>query len=736
MLFTPEEQVFKAILVKTSFERDCHENANNRTNQINSTGETLPMKKCCPLLLLLLALWSCNVKPTFNDTTKEARHKALTALKSLDSIPEQTFREELVKSGAIINLTGDIHQYKLRQAFSALAASNCFNLFKSHNKELARCFDAMINAPSSVFGRLMADIIDEGVAPGVTIKSDELQKLSPQELQKAVLQKKLVAEKDLYGMPHNYLRFVLFLDSQVRPQYRDDALYLYIRRQLLESRPTVKRGAQDILELQVKGDSLIVENKQIGPLSDIINIKDRKTLDDITKTTDNKTVQKFDKQLHKYNERHARQRRLRGDKESIAPDFYAKSMKRDRIVLGEDILIDKKVEKKPLRKKGAKSPSKSSGAPRSRVMKKGLFSKMSGPITTSPVAGADPFGKRGRGLKPTPPIGKDVASIIIDDKTSQNSLLKLIEIISRLKFNDIYLISTSGETALFRVSAHGSSSSTRRYRLWDYTLVEDSYSVRMQGTLDLTPTTIVHFKRSNLSPQKLVQTMAQASDNRNYTLSFDTSGQLLSIKDTLHYSVSNRVLLGKNAFTTVSNDPFGKGGYAAGIDAILAGTGGLRRGDGSSSGGIGFGVGTGSGFGGGRGGVDISSLSGDGTKSTTVKRKKIKRVARKNGSSSSAGMTGGRSRANIMRTVRNNMASLKYAYNRRLRAKPGIKGRIVVKWAIDEFGNVLHCKVVRSTMKDPTFEKEVTRKIKAWAFGKIPIPGDVTEVTYPFVFTQ
>lgn len=193
-------------------------------------------------------------------------------------------------------------------------------------------------------------------------------------------------------------------------------------------------------------------------------------------------------------------------------------------------------------------------------------------------------------------------------------------------------------------------------------------------------------------------------------------------------------------WSTQSADPFGKGGSASGISAVLSGGQGLKRGGGggngrSSSAGIGFGAGTGSGFGGGSGGVNLQGLSEAGTtatRTTVKKRQTTKRPTNTN----SAGMKGGRSRANIMRTVRNNMMSLKYAYQRRLKAKPGIKGKITVKWAIDEFGNVLHCRVITSTMQDPVFEKVMTNKIKRWAFGKIPIPGDVTEVTYPFVFQK
>lgn len=97
---------------------------------------------------------------------------------------------------------------------------------------------------------------------------------------------------------------------------------------------------------------------------------------------------------------------------------------------------------------------------------------------------------------------------------------------------------------------------------------------------------------------------------------------------------------------------------------------------------------------------------------------------------------GARSKADIMRTVRSNLASLKYAYRRRLKANPAIGEKITLKWAIDEFGNVLYCSIIESKLNDPVFEKVILQKIRSWAFGKINVPGDVTEVTYPFLFTK
>jgi hypothetical protein len=196
--------------------------------------------------------------------------------------------------------------------------------------------------------------------------------------------------------------------------------------------------------------------------------------------------------------------------------------------------------------------------------------------------------------------------------------------------------------------------------------------------------------------------------------------------------------------TVASADLFGKGGFASGIDAILQGVGGLKAGGGGGAGrkgaaGIGYGAGYGSGFGGsGAGGVDdlIGNLmGGDGGGGLELKKRGNLKMSApdflKGGS-----LTGGRSKASIMRVVMQNLAALRYAYNKRLREKPGLKGKITCKFAIDEFGKVIFCQVLESTMDDQELETTVSDKIKRWVFEKIDKPGDVTEVVYPFVFSQ
>lgn len=195
--------------------------------------------------------------------------------------------------------------------------------------------------------------------------------------------------------------------------------------------------------------------------------------------------------------------------------------------------------------------------------------------------------------------------------------------------------------------------------------------------------------------------------------------------------------------TVASADIFGKGGFATGIDAIISGVGGLKSGGGGGTGrkgvaGIGYGAGYGSGFGGsGSGGVDdlIGNLMGGDGGGLNLKKKGTLKISSpdilKGGS-----LTGGRSKASIMRVVMQNIAALRYAYNKRLRDKPGLSGKITVKFAIDEFGKVIFTQVVESTMGDSELEIIVKEKIARWVFEKIDKPGDVTEVVYPFVFSQ
>lgn len=185
--------------------------------------------------------------------------------------------------------------------------------------------------------------------------------------------------------------------------------------------------------------------------------------------------------------------------------------------------------------------------------------------------------------------------------------------------------------------------------------------------------------------------------------------------------------------TASSEDLFGKGGFAYGIDSILQGVGGLQS---STSRGTGRKNSAGIGFGGGSGGVDklLGDLMSDDGGTLKLKKRgelKIQKPVFTRGGS----LTGGRNRASIMGVVRQNFAAIRYAYNKRLRDRPDLAGRITVKFAIDEFGKVIYAQVQNSTMNDSKMENMVLSKVRRWQFGKIDKQGDVTEVVYPFVFS-
>jgi TonB family protein len=199
-----------------------------------------------------------------------------------------------------------------------------------------------------------------------------------------------------------------------------------------------------------------------------------------------------------------------------------------------------------------------------------------------------------------------------------------------------------------------------------------------------------------------------------------------------------------------SGDFFGKGGFTRGIDNMLAGMSGLKQGGMTSVArqgpvSMGFGAGYGpAGFDGTAspgGEVDelINSLMTPPEAGLPIALKTVPsafkdpQVAMLPGGRISGD---GRNKAEIMRVVMQNLAALRYAYNRVLRQKPGLKGKVTIRFAIDEFGNVIHCEAVESTIGDKELEATVIGKILRWKFDRLNKPGDITEVVYPFVFSS
>lgn len=193
-----------------------------------------------------------------------------------------------------------------------------------------------------------------------------------------------------------------------------------------------------------------------------------------------------------------------------------------------------------------------------------------------------------------------------------------------------------------------------------------------------------------------------------------------------------------------TGDICAKGGYSDKIDAILSGAGGLKAGGASSAGrrgaaGIGVGNGYGSGYGGGSAQESVNDLLNNlmepGSNALVLKKPGGRIELNLSNPSVLHPLIGGRSRASIMLVVQQNLQALRYAYNKRLQEKPGLKGKIMIRFAIDEFGKVIFCDIVSSSLPDRSLEHTVVSQIRTWVFDKIDKPGDVTEVEYPFVFS-
>jgi TonB family protein len=228
-----------------------------------------------------------------------------------------------------------------------------------------------------------------------------------------------------------------------------------------------------------------------------------------------------------------------------------------------------------------------------------------------------------------------------------------------------------------------------------------------------------------------------------------TSGKANSGAGTLRSRVSQKGVLGllkSSSGAQIGDNPLARGGFASGIDKVLQGvSGGLKKGDGGPKRVgtvefVGNGSGTQSGFGDGDNTGDvlslIASLSGSGSAiDLQKKRRTLEKIEQPDGANSEA-LVGKRSRRDIMRVVNQNTQSLRYLFNRHLRNVPNMKGKVTLKWAIDEFGNVIFCRVVSTTVENSAFEREIVTAVKRWKFSRIHITGDVTEVVYPFVFTQ
>ncbi len=202
------------------------------------------------------------------------------------------------------------------------------------------------------------------------------------------------------------------------------------------------------------------------------------------------------------------------------------------------------------------------------------------------------------------------------------------------------------------------------------------------------------------------------------------------------------IISGKVKGKSVVGSDVLSGSFAKDIDAVLENIGGLKRSGDAGSGrkglaGVGFGKGYGAGFGTGSGGIDDMIGGMFGASEGVGLRKKggeIKIPSPRSISGVGPGL-GGRSQESIMRVVMQHMAGLRYAYNKRLKDKPNLRGTITVRFTIDPPGNVVEAVVIATTMGDPMLENDVITQIQSWQFDAVEKQANAV-VQYPFAFSH
>lgn len=95
---------------------------------------------------------------------------------------------------------------------------------------------------------------------------------------------------------------------------------------------------------------------------------------------------------------------------------------------------------------------------------------------------------------------------------------------------------------------------------------------------------------------------------------------------------------------------------------------------------------------------------------------------------------GSRSAADIMKVVRTRTPGLRHVYNKHLKKKPGLEGKVTLKFTIAPGGEIISISIVSSTTGLGDFDNDIKNAVSRWTFSKIK-SGNTT-VTIPFTFSE
>lgn len=82
--------------------------------------------------------------------------------------------------------------------------------------------------------------------------------------------------------------------------------------------------------------------------------------------------------------------------------------------------------------------------------------------------------------------------------------------------------------------------------------------------------------------------------------------------------------------------------------------------------------------------------------------------------------------------VRANLEQIRAAYQRGLRTRPGLRGRLTVIITVGPNGRVTAVSIDESTLGDSDVEHRILAAIRRWVFP--PPEGGTVTLRYPFVF--
>ena len=88
----------------------------------------------------------------------------------------------------------------------------------------------------------------------------------------------------------------------------------------------------------------------------------------------------------------------------------------------------------------------------------------------------------------------------------------------------------------------------------------------------------------------------------------------------------------------------------------------------------------------------------------------------------------------IDEVIKRNLAQIRYCYQRRLVANPGLNGKITLSFTIAGDGSVSSARVARATLEDDAVHSCIVGRFLKMRFPE-PQGGGVVSVTYPFLFS-